>query len=244
MFGFGEGTLTCTVNNTEPLPFVFKELLTRLKRDSILISCIQPVIASLGVFMNLLFIVLVWKQNNLHSVTNTYLVHLAIADSVFVFFKTVVNLISFFKSPMALNYVFLGRAGCIMDAFVPFSCYYASLMIVTIVTLERYIAICYPFKHRRMNGKSRTRKLLTACWITAALFGLAQAFETMDFLSFCIQFTGGNEDNVLYKYGNCQPLNRDITNISSFILEFGTFFIAMIGKHCSIKHICLFIVFY
>lgn len=228
MFGFGEDTVTCTLNNTLSNASYWLDYILRPNRDSILISCIQPIIASIGIFLNLAFIAMVWTRKNLHSVTNTYLVHLAIADSMFVFFKTVVNFISYFKSPWAPNWAFLGPAGCIIDKVVPSSCYYASLLIVTLVTLDRYLAICFPFKHRQIASHGRARKLLMLCWMTAILSGSVHAFEGVNFNTFCMQPSGRTD--IFYKFASCSPFNRKITNTTSYILEFGSFVVLMSGK--------------
>ena len=45
----------------------------------------------------------------------------------------------------------------------------ASMIFVTLVTIERYIAICKPVYHRLINTKRRCYKLVSASWVIATL---------------------------------------------------------------------------
>ena len=90
----------------------------------------QPVIAFSGVLLNALFIIAVALNKNMHTITNNYLVNLAIADLMFLTFYTTYSTIKILtKSPFTGNWVFLRPYGCffvIPVYFLPYKLWFPS----------------------------------------------------------------------------------------------------------------------
>ncbi|XP_072037022.1 uncharacterized protein [Amphiura filiformis] len=61
-----------------------------------------------------------------------------------------------------------------------------SFGLVTLVSLERFLAICYPIKHHLMKGTRRTFKLICCAWIMG-LTSLTDLIFT-DFTTSCIMW--------------------------------------------------------
>ncbi|XP_022080938.1 neuropeptides capa receptor-like [Acanthaster planci] len=66
--------------------------------------------------------------------------------------------------------------------------YYSSINLVTIVSLERYLALCHPMKHLRMRGRSRTYKMIAICWLLAFLFAIPISLTMAVFIVMCLQW--------------------------------------------------------
>ncbi|KAI4823595.1 hypothetical protein KUCAC02_012173, partial [Chaenocephalus aceratus] len=64
-----------------------------------------------------------------------------------------------------------GDAVCRGYYFLRNSCSYATALNIASLSVERYMAICHPFKAKSIMSRSRTKKLISAMWL--ASFALA-----------------------------------------------------------------------
>ncbi|XP_072023216.1 neuropeptides capa receptor-like [Amphiura filiformis] len=124
-----------------------------------------PILLIIGIVGNTAFIYVVFKSPRLHTITNIYLVSLAVADILFVTVSIASYIWSYVNSPVRMDTPFKHSVGCSFLYMVTITCYLASILFVTLVTFERYYAICYPLKHRKINTKSRTYKFVVFTWI-------------------------------------------------------------------------------
>ena len=58
---------------------------------------------------------------------------------------------------------------CILEEYIFIASFVASTNLVSLVTLERYIAVCHPLKYYLVKGWKRTLKLTSLTWIFAAV---------------------------------------------------------------------------
>lgn len=107
-------------------------------------------------------------MQNLQSTVHYHLASLAVSDLLILILSMPIELYSFiwFHHP----WVF-GEVVCRGYYFLRDSCSYATALNIVSLSVERYMAICHPFKAKSIMSRSRTKKLISALWITS--FALA-----------------------------------------------------------------------
>lgn len=101
----------------------------------------------------------------MRGVTNFFLANLAVADlcvGIFCVYQTLTNYI--------MNSWLLGSFFCKLYMFVHALSYTASIMILVLVCIERYLAIVHPIKCRSILTRSRLRIIVMIVWILAAVY--------------------------------------------------------------------------
>ncbi|XP_043514690.1 trissin receptor [Frieseomelitta varia] len=126
---------------------------------------------------NLMVIFVVTFSRRLRSITNFFLANLAVADfcvGVFCVYQTLTNYL--------MNSWPLGDVLCKVYMFVHALSYTASVLILMVVCIERYLAIVYPIKCRSVLTRSRLQLVIGIVWIVAAVYALPRFFyvETME----------------------------------------------------------------
>ena len=135
---------------------------------SILLTYIFPMIMLFGVVGNCAFIYVAVKIKHMRTVTNRYLVNLSIADVIFLLFAIGPKLYRYAKSPLDGDDSPLGESGCIWTYFMSDMSYFASLFFITLVSLDRYVAVCRP--QDRNNGiKGKSSELIIGAWICSCI---------------------------------------------------------------------------
>ncbi|CAM1296138.1 GPR83 (predicted) [Pycnogonum litorale] len=128
----------------------------------IVFSILYSVIFLIGNVGNFFVVFAVFRNKNMHSVTNYFIANLAVSDI----------LMSIFSVPLTPLYTFLRRwvFGEFLCHFVPFVqgvSIYISTLTLTIIAIDRYYVIVHPFKSRM------TLNTCTVCilgiWLCAAL---------------------------------------------------------------------------
>ncbi len=146
--------------------------------DWITYYVVWPCTILFGLFNNLTFIWTVIRTPALQTATFKYLISLAISDLLTLLCLVVPGIVQFSVSPLtdippALSVLFI----------VFFLC---SIETVTLVSLERFSAICYPLKHRLLQGSKRTNILICVTWAIA--FGISvPVYLTTDYtVRYCV----------------------------------------------------------
>ncbi|XP_033739143.1 trissin receptor-like [Pecten maximus] len=111
------------------------------------------------------------KSARLRSMTNFFLANLAVADFCVGLFCVLPNLYRFLT--LTWN---LGRVMCKLYYFVWNMCYTASIIILTAIAAERYIAIRYPLRARRFFTLRRLIIAQTLIWTIAGLYNVPYLF--------------------------------------------------------------------
>ena len=140
-----------------------------------------PLVATFGVICNLAFVFVVNRVKSMRNITNVYLVNLAVADSLLLLVAVWQYIGDYIVSPVYdLHFSFSSTFECFMPSFLVYSCYYASLWTVTIVSIERYLATCHPFWHRRVNTKTRAIRSVVTIWFVSLMFaGFAIPYDSI-----------------------------------------------------------------
>ncbi|KAK7884714.1 hypothetical protein WMY93_027837 [Mugilogobius chulae] len=108
------------------------------------------------------------SMQNLQSTVHYHLASLAVSDLLILVLSMPIELYNFiwFHRP----WVF-GDTVCRAYYFLRDACSYATALNIVSLSVERYMAICHPFKAKSVMSRSRTKKLISAMW--AASFALA-----------------------------------------------------------------------
>ena len=131
----------------------------------------MPSIAFFGVVFNLFFILVVFRTPYMYTVTNRYLCNLACSDIFFLCVYTVhktieLNLSSYNIRKDLSN---IGPSYCPVISYMTGFGLCSSTAFITLVTFERFLAICYPFKHLLLKGESYTRRLTILTWFVGGV---------------------------------------------------------------------------
>ncbi|XP_072024119.1 thyrotropin-releasing hormone receptor-like [Amphiura filiformis] len=156
-----------------------REMVTEMQKsllyssvDKLMIGRILPLVFAMGLAGNLSFLFTMLRVKWMRTVTNYYLANLAVADLLFLLVVVGEKIIAYSSSQLKGDILFGHVAGCILTNFLRRITFYASLSLVTLVSLERFYAICRPVQHRMLNGKKGTFQLVAICWVLSALFAL------------------------------------------------------------------------
>ncbi|XP_022088122.1 thyrotropin-releasing hormone receptor-like [Acanthaster planci] len=166
---------TCDVFNTLNLTAVERGVLSALFYnffDRVVIVCVQPVIVALGLLTNGSFLFVVARVPRMWTVTNLYLVQLAVADVMFLVLTETQRIVYFQASPLILDMSVVGFAGSVTLYFFVQFLHTATMILVTVVALEKYFAIFKPFLLRASwvrGNRKRAVKMSIGTWILAAL---------------------------------------------------------------------------
>ncbi|XP_048887016.1 leukotriene B4 receptor 1-like [Brienomyrus brachyistius] len=132
---------------------------------------------------NLLVIWTIVQHVKLRSFTVALILHLAVADLL------VVITLPFWIYSMAQSWIF-GPVACKAVVYVVCSCMYASVFLITAMSVERYVAIRYPFSLMNQKRTAILVKALAGIWALAFLFAIPSVItyhvDMMDGIPQCL----------------------------------------------------------
>ncbi|XP_008278319.1 growth hormone secretagogue receptor a [Stegastes partitus] len=140
-----------------PLNYYSIPLLT-----AITIAC--TLLFLVGVVGNVMTILVVSKYRDMRTTTNLYLCSMAVSD-----------LLIFLCMPLDLYRMWryrpwrFGDALCKLFQFVSESCTYSTILSITALSVERYLAICFPLRAKALVTKRRVRALILLLWTVSLL---------------------------------------------------------------------------
>lgn len=145
-------------------------------RVAIVYCVVWPSLIAFGFVSNLSFIWTVWRTVSLHTTTWSYLMCLACTDMI--------NLLAFVFVQVRGNFqnsqtVGIRYAMDINDKMVNMAfafVWVVSIGLITLVSFERFLAICHPIKHHLLKGTKWTFRL---CVCTVSLAVVVYAVTTM-----------------------------------------------------------------
>ncbi|XP_070566718.1 somatostatin receptor type 2-like [Ptychodera flava] len=129
----------------------------------IMYTVLLVVICVWGIIGNIAFMHVMRKVSYMHTVTNIYLLNLSIADLLFLTLGAVMRIV-----PIYVQYISLM---CLIQSFLIYVSSFASMFTISLISIERYIAICHPLKRRHFDlQRSRCLKHIVVIWVLAVLF--------------------------------------------------------------------------
>ena len=222
-------TSTCTLLDMSADVEAAQEYLFTPTEDLFFVV-ILPTVLIICLGGNTAFIYTVLYVNSMRTVTNSYLVHVAVADMLFVTISVIIYTSAYFMSPIRNEVQFRSFIGCMLSFHFIIMMYFVSLFLITCVTIERYYAICKPLQHRMIAGVSRTNKLIIASWMVGAFFGACVAPRYSGLKKYCIKWPEIEQfeylpDTIHY----CVEVHPDVYLFSELTLN-TPFFLAMFAN--------------
>lgn len=196
--------------------------------ETVLITIVMPIIWAIGAISNSAFIFVVARIRRMRTVTNYYLLNLAVADIMFLCFAVGDKVGRYIASPIYNDQYGLKTAGCVLlNYFVQLS-YYGSIFLVTLVTLEKYYAVCRPVQHRLISGRKRTIRTVAAAWLLATAFAASLIPGWVNWTPLCFLWPDFEKfDSVPNLVGYCLPHSDVFLSIGNG-LQTIPFFVVMI----------------
>ncbi|XP_071329114.1 neurotensin receptor type 1 [Trachinotus anak] len=130
-------------------------------------------VGSLGNSITLYTLLTKKTLQNLQSTVHYHLASLAVSDLLILVLSMPIELYNFiwFHHP----WVF-GDTVCRGYYFLRDSCSYATSLNIASLSMERYMAICHPFKAKSIMSRSRTKKLISAIWLASFVLATPMLF--------------------------------------------------------------------
>lgn len=137
------------------------------------ITIIYTLIFVTGVFGNFCTCLVIIRNKSMHTATNYYLFSLAISDLLLLVSGMPQEIYSIWSK---WPYIF-GPIFCVLRGLAAETSTNASVLTITLFTIERYLAICYPFVSHKMSKLSRAIKHVIILWIASFGLALPQALQ-------------------------------------------------------------------
>ena len=179
----------CSLLNAIDLPEIF----TWSNVEKIIILAFIPLVTFFGNAGNLAFLFTGVRVPRMRTVANMYLFNLAVSDVLLLSTVCAAYLWTYVASSVVRTQAYVSAIWCWVIIYPSSICYFASVEMVTLVSFERYYAICHPLKHRSFAGKQRTKKQIAGCWVAAAILAAFVTFKVGDIQSvtLCVSSIAG-----------------------------------------------------
>ena len=143
----------------------FRKYFGSTKIENVIVTYIIPLIMCLGVTGNAIFLIMMARFRQMRSSVNYHLTSLAIADLMALLiggsYKLALHYTGFsvFSLPTGANGMY-----CIVIELIQGTLFTASMINITLVTLEMFYALSKPIEHRRIGSKKRTFMFISLSW--------------------------------------------------------------------------------
>ncbi|XP_048841716.1 trace amine-associated receptor 1-like [Brienomyrus brachyistius] len=180
----------------------------------------------LTVLGNLLVIVTISLFRQLHTATNYLILSLATADLLL---GVVVMPPSMVRSVETCWY--FGNAFCRIHSSTDFTLSHASILHLTLISIERYYAVCQPFQYSSRISTSTIVPLIIISWTVSSFFGFGMIFQDGNIWGI-ENFSGNN-----YCEGGCFALQGKMANSISPALAFYVLALVILALYLKIFHV-------
>ena len=130
------------------------------------LSILLLIVMLIGLVGNLLVIYVLCNYSRLKTVTNTYLLHLALSDLVFL------SGAPFFISSLLTQSWIFGRFVCKLFFLTQGVNQYTSIIILAFLAFDRFLAVCHSAKSIRWRSRVHPHLLLILTWLFSFLLML------------------------------------------------------------------------
>lgn len=144
--------------------------------SKVLVTAVYLTLFAVGTVGNSVTAFALGRKKSLQSLQSTVHYHLgslALSDLLILLLAMPVELYNFIwvHHPWAF-----GDAGCRGYYFLRDACTYATALNVASLSVERYLAICHPFRAKTLMSRSRTKKFISAIWLASGLLAVPMPF--------------------------------------------------------------------
>ncbi|KAJ6220016.1 hypothetical protein RDWZM_005828 [Blomia tropicalis] len=159
------------------------------KRDPLpavlVMSVVYLLIMLTGTIGNLCTCIVIARKRYMHTATNFYLFSLAVSDLLLLLLGLPQDMVLLWQK---YPYIF-GERFCILRGWTSELSTNASILTITMFTIERFVAICYPLRRANSPKLGRVVKVIALCWTIAAIcatpiaiqFGIVYVFDDQQF---------------------------------------------------------------
>ncbi|XP_037012831.2 neuromedin-U receptor 2 [Artibeus jamaicensis] len=132
------------------------------------IAVVYTLIFVVGVTGNLLVCLVILRHQSMKTPTNYYLFSLAVSDLLVLLLGMPLEVYEMWR-----NYPFLfGPVGCYFKTALFETVCFSSILSVTTVSVERYVAVRHPFRAKLESTRRRALRVLGLIWSFSVLFSL------------------------------------------------------------------------
>lgn len=194
----------------------------------VFITVVLPIILAFGLLGNIWFLFVICRLRWMRTPLNCYLINLAIADILFLVFAGGDKIWQKIASPVAVNAAPMGTVGCVLIPVVTDCCYFASVFIVTLVSLKRFYAICRPLQQKRHGARHKSLRMVLIAWFGALVCSCLLIPGECVLITYCVEWphTDYYKDFPIV-IGYCTALKPWIADLRNTI-QTVPFFVAMI----------------
>ncbi|XP_038048980.1 platelet-activating factor receptor-like [Patiria miniata] len=185
--------------------------------QTVLFGFVLPVLKLLGILSILSFFFTLCRVPSMRNITNFYLTNLAVADLMVLISEATHEQCVALTTQTELDVSYLGNSAQAVLTLLSFTCnmgVISSIAFVTLLSYDRYFAICYPFQHRNLNLKRRAIRAAVCIWVLSFSINLIVFFDRFLALNVppikCLVWP--TEEKYKHLSGNVQLfLNNDAT---------------------------------
>ena len=144
--------------------------------DRIMISVLIPIIFAVGVVGNCAVITVFYRIKEMRTVTNCYLIALSISDLLFLVSSVPVYWVSYRRSPIPEDLPGVSLSLCKLSIYSSDVSFMVSVLLVLLVTVERYMAINLSWKSKKLTSK---RRAITSCilvWVLVIIYKIPDLY--------------------------------------------------------------------
>ncbi|EDW67503.1 allatostatin-A receptor [Drosophila virilis] len=165
------------------------------------------IIAISGFFGNLLVILVVLLNKNMHSTTNLLIVNLAAADLLFVIFCVPFTAIDY----VTQHWPF-GKMWCRSVQYLIVVTAYASIYTLVLMSIDRFLAVVHPIRSRMLRTEHITKIAIFTLWTVVLTVSMPVTFAHDVVVDY------DNQTNVTYAM--CRYIDNDVLDLSTFQVSF------------------------
>ena len=167
----------------------------------------------------------------MRTITNVYLANLATADLMTLILETTYQLWHYRNSSLLWNEPFYTSFGCFSFMFGYNICYCTSSLLITMVSFDRYMAICHPLMYRHMKlNKQKSYTITVLIWLISLLFAALTMPRFAKLVHVCITWpTDERYNHFPSEVRHCYPLHSFMHGTVSGLIHIVPFFFALIS---------------
>ncbi|CAI4232981.1 unnamed protein product [Auanema sp. JU1783] len=130
------------------------------------------VVFLVGTIGNAMVIFVVNRFKRMRNVTNVFLASLSTADLCLIWFCVPIMFVKYMSHTW-----FMGRFACYSVHYIQqFTCF-CSVLTMTMISFERYLAIAYPMRNMWLSSIGRAKKVILFIWVLSAFLSIPTAMR-------------------------------------------------------------------
>uniref|UniRef100_A0A3B4U954 G-protein coupled receptors family 1 profile domain-containing protein n=1 Tax=Seriola dumerili TaxID=41447 RepID=A0A3B4U954_SERDU len=177
--------------------------LLRPRSEAVLLYMLLSSITVLTVALNLLVIISISHFRQLYTPTNLLLLSLATSDLLVGLLVMPVETVRFVESCWLL-----GDLMCALSYIIGFTLISASVGNMVLISIDRYVAICYPLQYPNKITRSRVEVCVCLCWALTCY----ESCLLMHFESSYLQL-------IIYKITHCCVFHSNADKVSLLLVH-------------------------